>query len=47
MKAHMYTVFVKLVKEEKGLRIVKSHKDDRDVQAIYKELYKSDGDLHH
>ena len=35
----MYSVFViKLVKETKGLRIVQLHKDDRDSQAIYKEL---------
>ena len=35
----MYSVFViKLVKETKGLRIVKLHKDDRDAQAIYEEL---------
>ena len=38
MKTHMYSVFVKLVKETKGLCIVKSHKDDMDAQAIYGEL---------
>ena len=38
MKSHMYSVFVKLVKETKGLCIVKLHKDDRDAQVIYKEL---------
>jgi len=39
MQKHMYTVFVRLVKETKGLQIVKKHKDDRDAQTIYKELY--------
>jgi len=34
----MYSVFVKLVKETKGLQIVKAHQIDRDAQAIYKEL---------
>jgi len=34
----MYSVFVKLVKETKGLQIVKAHQVDRDAQAIYKEL---------
>ena len=38
MQTHMYNVFVKLVKETKGLRIVKEHKGDRDAQAIYKKL---------
>ena len=39
MQGHMYTVFVRLVKETKGLQIVKKHKDDRDAQTIYKKLY--------
>ena len=34
----MYTVFVKLVKETKGLCIVKEHKGDKDAQTIYKKL---------
>ena len=38
MQSHMYSVFVKLVKETKGLQIVKNHQDDKDAQAIYKEL---------
>ena len=38
MQSHLYPVFVKLVKETKGLQIVKSHQDDKDAQAIYKEL---------
>ena len=38
MQGHMYTVFVRLVKETKGLQIVKKHKDDRNAQTIYKEL---------
>lgn len=38
MNDHMYMVFVRLVSETKRLRIVKKHKDDRDAQAIYKEL---------
>ena len=38
MQIHMYNVFVKLVKETKGLRIVKEHKADRDAQTIYKKL---------
>jgi len=38
MQSHMYSVFVKLVTETKGLQIVKSHQDDKDAQAIYKEL---------
>ena len=38
MQGHMYTVFVKLVKETKGLCIVKEHKGDKDAQTIYKKL---------
>ena len=38
MQGHMYTVFVRLVEETKGLRIVKEHKSDRDAQTIYKKL---------
>jgi len=38
MQGHMYTVFVRLVKETKGLPIFKEHKDDRDAQTIYKKL---------
>ena len=38
MQIHMYNVFVKLVKETKGLRIVKEHKGDRDAQTIYIKL---------
>ena len=38
MQGHMYTVFVRLVKETKGLQIVKKHKDDRNAQTISKEL---------
>jgi len=34
MNALMYTVFVKLVTETRGLRIVKSHKDNMDAQEI-------------
>ena len=38
MQTHMYNVFVKLVKETKGLCIVKEHKANRDAQTIYKKL---------
>ena len=37
-QGHMYSVFVRLVKETKGLGIVKGHKDDKDAQTIYKKM---------